>query len=256
MIDTPQTRHERPVRAEAGSPVAIPDYLRLYYPWAYVSGAAIRFWDHEGLVQGILFGQYGRLKRQVRRVFACYPGSVLQIACVYGSLSAELVDALPAQASLTLVDVLAAQLRKAASKITDSRLHLVHADSRQLPLPGQSFRKVLSFFLLHEQPAEVRQQTVREALRVLHPQGVWVIVDYDRPCAWHPCRPVVALSFRYLEPFAGDLWRQDLSSWIRALAPTVDIRKTSFFGGLYQVLEVRRSAGSTTYGQAGLPLPS
>ncbi len=220
-------------------PVPIPEYLSHYYLWAYVSRRAIRFWDHGILVQLILFGQYSRLKNRVRALFSRQPGSVLQIACVYGSLTSELVADLHSSETLTLVDVVPDQLARSLGKIDDQRLKAVLANSADLPCPSGQFDKVLLFFLLHEQPLQVRIRTVQEALRVLGKNGLLVIVDYDRPCIGHPCYLILSLIFAWLEPFARDLWRQDLSTWIRSFAPGTDIKRTSVFGGVYQILEIR-----------------
>ncbi len=221
--------------------IEIPDYLSRYYLWAYVSRRAIQFWDHGILVQLILFGQYSRLKRHVRTIFSPQPGSVLQIACVYGSLTADLIADLQASETLTLVDVVPDQLLKTKSKTNDHRLKTILADSSDLPCLQDHFDKVLLFFLLHEQPRDVREKTIREALRVLRSDGLLVIVDYDRPIKWHPCRPILSLIFSWLEPFARDLWTQDLSSWIRSIDAEVTITRTSVFKGVYQVLEIRKS---------------
>jgi hypothetical protein len=63
------------------------------------------------------------------------------------------------------------------------------------------------------------------------------VVDYARPRWWNPLRylwgPVLAL----LEPFALDLWRQELTAWLPP-ACRGRLHKRSFFGGLYQQLVI------------------
>jgi ubiquinone/menaquinone biosynthesis C-methylase UbiE len=108
-------------------------------------------------------------------------------------------------------------------------------DSTCLQLPDGQYDQALVFFLLHEQPASVRRQTLREAFRVVKPGGKVVIVDYARPHWWNPLRwlwqPVLAA----VEPFALDLWRDDIGAWMPASHGS---RMTSrrFFGGLYQMV--------------------
>jgi SAM-dependent methyltransferase len=104
----------------------------------------------------------------------------------------------------------------------------------------------LLFFLLHEQPLSVRQQTLREVLRVVKPGGRIVIVDYAKPNWWNPVRYLWGPLLATLEPFALDLWRQDVLRWLPP-CEIDDVRTRRFFGGLYQVTTVTLSAS----GRAG-----
>ncbi len=227
--------------SERASP--IPEYLQRYYRWAYVAPSAIRFWDHTSLVQGILFGQYHHLKQAASEALdQSLPGDLLQTACVYGNLTAELLHHLRSHESLTVVDVVPDQLSKLAGKITSNHLHLECCDSSQLPWSSAPFTRNLMFFLLHEQPREVRHQTIAEGLRVLKPGGSLVIIDYHRPRRWHPLYGVLSLVFSLLEPFAHNFWQQDLASWIQSQWPPLKIEKTLYFGGLYQRLVIRTPA--------------
>jgi ubiquinone/menaquinone biosynthesis C-methylase UbiE len=165
------------------------------------------------------------------------PGSTLQVACVYGDLTGHLARrAAAAGGTLDVVDVLPIQLRNLHDKLpAETRVRLMAMDSTRLELPAGSYDRALVFFLLHEQPAGVRRQTLREVFRVVKPGGKVVIVDYARPYWWNPLRylwrPVLAL----LEPFALDLWRDDICAWTQ---PSDGARMTSrrLFGGLYQVV--------------------
>ena len=113
-------------------------------------------------------------------------------------------------------------------------------DSTRLQLPDEAYDRVLVFFLLHEQPAGVRRQTLREVFRVVKPGGKVVIVDYARPRWWNPLRwlwrPVLAA----LEPFALDLWRDDIGAWTPASRGN-ETATRRFFGGLYQMVTVTRA---------------
>jgi hypothetical protein len=44
----------------------------------------------------------------------------------------------------------------------------------------------------------------------------------------------------WLEPFAMDLWRREISAWIPSAIKLANIEKQTFFGGLYQKVVVRR----------------
>jgi hypothetical protein len=49
-------------------------------------------------------------------------------------------------------------------------------------------------------------------------------------------KPVLSL----LEPFALDLWRDEISAWLPERVPGLRVQKQTFFGGLYQLMEVTR----------------
>ena len=46
--------------------------------------------------------------------------------------------------------------------------------------------------------------------------------------------------FRYLEPYAFDLWEQDVERYIPAALAPASVEKRTWFGGLYQQLVITR----------------
>ena len=220
--------------------VAVPGYLERVYWWAYVRPAAVRFFERQWLVNLILWGNFGRLRdAALDALGARLEGRTLQIACVYGDLTERLRRRLTPGGSLDVVDVLRVQLDNLGRKLPgDPRVGLVQSDSSALDIPSGSYDRALAFFLLHEQPEEVRRRTLAEALRILKPGGRLVIVDYHRPRRTHPLYlPMVAI-LKTLEPFAMDLWRQEVAAWF---PPGISPDKSTLFGGLYQVLNVRKA---------------
>jgi ubiquinone/menaquinone biosynthesis C-methylase UbiE len=142
-------------------------------------------------------------------------------------------------ASLDVLDVLPIQLENLARKLPrDAKVRLVHGDSAALPLDTASYDRALLFFLLHEQPPAVRRATIAEALRVVRPGGRVVIVDYHRPRRLNPLYLPMAGVLHALEPYALDLWRHELDAWFPGGARPPATRKTTFFGGLYQLVTV------------------
>jgi ubiquinone/menaquinone biosynthesis C-methylase UbiE len=225
-----------PPLAPAIAPPRVPGYLDSVYWWAYVHPKAVHFFEREWLVNLILFGNYRRLcDAALAELGAPIPGRTLQVACVYGDLTPRLRQRLGRQASLDVVDVLPIQLRNLAAKMPpDERIALLHGDSSALACPDASYDQVLLFFLLHEQPEAVRRATLAEALRVVRPGGKVVIVDYHRPHALHPLRPLMRQVFRHLEPYAIDLWDHCLLDFLPEHLQPRAVRKRTWFGGLYQ----------------------
>lgn len=223
-------------------PIAVPRYLAQTYWWAYVHPNAVRLFERQWLVNLILWGNFGKLRDAAldalgRRL----EGRTLQIACVYGDLTNRLRARLTTRGSLDVVDILRVQLDNLARKLPgDPRVGLIQGDSSALHIDAGAYDQALLFFLLHEQPEEVRRRTISEALRVVKPGGKLVIVDYHRPKRSHPLYwPMVAI-LKTLEPFAMDLWRHEIPEWFPAGAVAALDKRTSF-GGLYQLLTVTKS---------------
>jgi len=140
------------------------------------------------------------------------------------------------------VDILPVQLENLARKLgPEARTTLELSDSADLKVEDGQYDQVLVFFLLHEQPVETRKKTVSEALRVTKPGGRVLFVDYHRPHIANPMRLVMNPVLRLLEPFALDLWRDEISAWLPDGASGLNVRKQTFFGGLYQMTEVTRA---------------
>lgn len=161
------------------------------------------------------------------------------MACVYGDLTARLRRRLTTGGSLDVVDVLRVQLDNLARKLPgDPRVGLIQGDSAALDIESGTYDRALLFFLLHEQPGDVRRRTLAEALRVVRPGGRLVIVDYHRPSLRNPLYLPMACILKLLEPFASDLWRSELSKWLPA---GTSVEKRTYFGGLYQLATVAKA---------------
>ena len=220
----------------------IPKYLEQVYWWAYVHPKAVHVFEREWLVNLILFGNYGRLRdAALDELGETVAGRTLQLACVYGNLTPRLARRLAPDASLDVVDILPVQLKNLAAKLpADERIVLLQGDSSSLACPDASYDQVLLFFLLHEQPQAVRRDTLAEAMRVVRPGGRIVIVDYHLPARWHPLRLLMTGVFRKLEPYAMDLWENEVQAFLPAHQPPASITKQTYYGGLYQKLVLVR----------------
>lgn len=221
----------------------VPDYLENRYWWAYVRPWAVWFFERGWLVNLILWGQYRRLRDAVLGVFSDSPlGRTLQIACCYGDLTCHLHKRVTTYGGrLDVIDVLPLQLNNLRLKLPkDSGVNFMAMDSADLKIPDAAYDRALLFFLLHEQPQDVREKTLSEAIRIVKPGGTLVIVDFGIPEKWHPVRYLWLPIQKYLEPFAPDLWSKDVSTWLPHGGAGLNISRASYFGGLYQRLVIRK----------------
>jgi len=233
----PRVKAEHPSTGDA----AIPDYLRRHYWWAYIHPRGVKFFDRLWIVNLILLGNYNRLRDRALAEFGQASScNILQLACVYGNLTSELEKRVDAgDGRLDVIDVVPIQLDNLKKKLPrHTHARLLRMDSTELKLADASYDRVVLFFLLHEQPAVHRARTLSEAFRVVKPGGKVLIVDFARPRWWNPLfylwPPLLAL----LEPFALDLWRNDIAT----LLPNAwsKMRRESYFGGFFQKVVVTR----------------
>lgn len=224
----------------------MPIYLVRHYWWAYLWQPAIWFFDHQPIINAILFGQYRRLLDQT---MACLknrpPGKFLQLTCIYGSLTPTLVKYLKDE-PLYLVDVSTAQLEKSRAKLSateQGRLKPMAMNAEYLGLQDNSFMTVLIFFLMHEMPTNARHRTLSETLRILAPGGRLVITEYGAEPRSHWIYrfwPLRKLLLKY-EPFLNGFWCEDLAAVLtdkaKALGKNIKLlEEHKIFGGFYRVL--------------------
>lgn len=218
----------------------IPAYLKDTYWWAYIHPKAVRFFERQWLVNFILWGNYNRLKKELLTELT--PGiekRTLQLACVYGDLTQNIESSLGSNGTLDVIDVCQIQLDNLRTKIGSSKkISLSCQDSSSLEFPDGAFDTTFLFFLLHEQPEEVRYKTLKEALRVTAKGGQVIIIDYHQASLWNPLRYVMSVVFRLLEPFAQEFVNKNIDGLLPETHQTSSEKKT-FFGGLYQKVIIR-----------------
>ena len=220
-----------------GEPTAaVPAYLSDTYWWAYIHPKAVNIFERQWLVNLILWGNFSRLRdAALAELGREITGRTLQVACVYGDFSAHLARRIAPGGSPDIVDVLPIQLSNLRRKLPpEIPVTIYQRDSTALGFADASYEQVVVFFLLHEQPAEARRETLREAIRVTKPGGKVVLVDYHGPHVFHPLRYIFQPVLRVLEPYAIDLWRHHISEWLPSQILPAQLAKETFFGGLYQ----------------------
>ena len=228
---------DEPPAARSPAP---PRYLLDHYWWAYVHPRALAVFERQWLVNAILWGNYAKLRDMaLDELGQVLPGRTLQIACAYGDFTPRLHKRVTHDGALDVIDALPIQLANLRAKTPNAQnVELRCMDSAQMTYADASFDRAILFFLLHEQPAETRRRTIAEALRVVKPGGRIVIVDYALPTRGHPLRYLMRPVLARLEPFALDLWREDITTWFPSprSARIQDARRC--FGGLYQIVTV------------------
>lgn len=236
--------------AGAAAPVApierLPDYLVKHYDWAYLWPVSVWFFDHQPIINAILFGNYRRIMDETLRLLEpARAGRTLQIAGVYGELTPKLARHID---DLHVIDVAAVQLAAAERKLAaiGRTAQLERMNAERLRYGDASFDTALMFLLLHELPAEARRNSLREAIRVLKPGGTFVIAEYGEKRKRHffhrfaPMRWILT----WAEPFLGGFWSEDLADVLQDCAREVGRgieldEHVDIFGGFYRVARFR-----------------
>ncbi len=218
------------------NPVVIPAYLQQTYWWAYLHPRAVQLFERQWLVNLILWGNFAKLRDlALSELGDTIDGKVLQVACVYGDFTEKLAQRLGATGSLDVIDVAPIQILNLNKKLgTQTAVQTDLQDSTHLKFGDGLFDFTVLFFLLHEQPEDVRKRTMAEAVRVTRPGGKLVVVDYHRPLSTNPFRYLMKAILRTLEPFALDLWQHEIDHWLPNGYAPAHIDKHTCFGDLYQ----------------------
>lgn len=242
-----QSHVEFPSNVSSTSSSTIPKYLYDEYWWAYVNPMAIRTLDRQYLVNMVLWGNAAELRdaalnglgshgsqelEKETKTHDMIHGRTLQVACVYGNFTETLLQRMAPGASLHVIDVVAGQIENLMRKvgIHQSSCSFSCSNADTLDFDEHSFDQIVLFFLLHEIPNSVRIQALKEATRVLKPNGKIVLLDFHRPqTLWH--KTWMAAWFAAYEPFAMDLWNHEIADW---LPPNMTVHKQVLSGGLYQ----------------------
>ncbi len=220
----------------------IPKYLEETYWWAYIHPKAVQLFEKQWLINLILWGNFARLRDlALNEMGQTIEGNNLQVACVYGDFSQQIASRLSPESKLHIVDIVPVQLKNVCNKVSNHQnVFIHHQDSSNLHFEESCFDNVIVFFLLHEQPVEIRNKTAQEALRVVKPGGKIIFIDYHKPYWINPLRYIMMPVLRFLEPFAHDLWNKEIVDFLPENTHPKVIRKEILFGGLYQKVVIVR----------------
>ena len=203
------------------------------------------FFDHQPVINVILFGQYKRLLKQTLLCLGHRPpGRLLQLTCVYGQLSPSIVRETKDR-SVYLCDVASIQLEAVRRKLGNEgydAVCLARMNAEKLAFRDESFSTILVFLLLHELPDKARLRVLDEIVRVIEPGGQLIIAEYAPLPTHHFLYRVAPLRWLLtrLEPFLDDFWKLDLPAAMRSRAKGrgKDIERSRvdyFFNRFYRV---------------------
>ncbi|MDR2881639.1 MAG: rhodoquinone biosynthesis methyltransferase RquA [Azoarcus sp.] len=218
----------------------VPNYMLDVYDWAYVDPKRVRVLDHNWVVRALLFFNDQRLMRaylnEVREGMR-----VWQVAHVYGDLVTRVAKKVGPTGAFHLTDITPIQIEHGIRKLAGMDwTKVIRADAANYaPREQEPYDLICSFFLLHEVPEEKKYEIVDHVLGKLPEGGKAVFVDYGNPAWWQPVRYVLKVVNRFLEPFANALWENEIRHYARE-ADRFTWRKTTFFGGVYQCVVVKR----------------
>ncbi|MDH5778179.1 MAG: class I SAM-dependent methyltransferase [Gammaproteobacteria bacterium] len=221
----------------------VPVYLARHYWWAYLWRPAVWFFDHQFIINLILFGQYRKLMTAAMAHIDKTPkGEMLQLTCVYGSLTPSIVNKIRPNV-LHIADVSPAQLENVRAKIKNkNNILMTRLNAESLAYRDNSFSTIIVFFLLHELPQEARTRALAECMRVLDHDGVLICAGYNALPAKHFLYrfPVTRFILTKLEPFLASLWKFDILSALNELGRPFhkraeSIAKTEVFSSFYHV---------------------
>ena len=216
------------------------------YP-IYSSIGLIRLIDYQPIISAILLFQYSRLVSVITRGLQATDldgQSVLITSCAFGNVMQRVVHAaVDAGAARVLVaDLIQNELDHAQTKLHSYRDKTVYLQQNAVDMaqPDGSVAANVMFFLLHELPHHLKQQAIREAIRVLTPGGRLYLAEFHRPSLW-VLRALSWTYFKVFEPYGLSLW--DAHDPVKQLSQmdglTCD-RHTLFFGN-FQVIVATKS---------------
>lgn len=165
---------------------------------------------------------------------------VLDVGCGTGVLTRLAAEVVGSTGYVVGIDPSPGMIVMARRNAT---MALSHAEFRlaaieQLPFADAAFDIVLSSFMLHHLPPEVKRSGLREVFRVLKPGGRLLAVDIDRPSQplwWLLCWPLLFFHF------TGSNLRGEVPAYLRA-------------AGFMPVKGLARKARLLTFWRADKPL--
>ncbi|MBC8044836.1 MAG: class I SAM-dependent methyltransferase [Rhizobacter sp.] len=134
---------------------------------------------YDPITNRILFPSEEMIRSETAAMFKPDITTVLDLACGTGTATRAVAKRFP-NAQITGIDLSPYMLVAAKVKADAAQLKNIsfqHANAEYLPFADQSFDAVTASLLFHELPPDAGLKVMREALRVLKPNGEFVVFD-------------------------------------------------------------------------------
>lgn len=169
--------------------------------------------NYDGLNRVISFGIDVKWRKKVLKIVSDKkPKTVLDIATGTGDLAILMANT-SAQEIIGL-DISAGMLevgkKKIAEKKLDNKIQMVLGDSENIPYPDNYFDAITVAFGVRN--FETLEKGLAEILRVLKPNGVFVILETSVPTKF-PYKQGYAFHSKFILPLVGKLFSKDKSAY-------------------------------------------
>lgn len=144
----------------------------------YFSENSARRYDHQ--VEILFNGTAGAMRRMILPPLTknlSHPKRILEIGSGAGSATRLLATTFPS-ARITALDLSAPYLKVAQENLKAfPKIDFLQGDGTDLEFKDETFDAVISVYTFHEWPRKERETVIREAFRVLKPNGILVFAD-------------------------------------------------------------------------------
>lgn len=196
------------------------------YPWLYQTIAK---------TTALVVGGDRRLRHLPLQGIEIQPHDrVLDLCCGRGEATRYLVQK---SDQVTGLDASPKALRVAQQQVPQATY--VEGWAQQIPLPAHSFDLVHTSLALHELEPDVRIQVIKEAHRVLKPNGILALIDFHQPTTPLMWPGLAAFLGLFETETAWALIRENLAAIIQAEGFMIQTH-TLHAGGSLQVIQAHK----------------
>ncbi len=169
--------------------------------------------NYDGLNRVISFGIDVKWRKKVLKIIAqTNPKTILDIATGTGDLAILMTQT--GAEKITGLDISSGMLEVGRKKIKErsleNKIEMVLGDSENIPYPDNSFDAITVAFGVRN--FETLEKGLAEILRVLKPNGVFVILETSVPTRF-PFKQGYKVYTKYILPLIGKIFSKDQSAY-------------------------------------------